>query len=705
MSFNDLHSFEDLQFIPVNEFKQPIIKEWQTVIKKHDLSKCHSVGLVCGKPSGNLEAIDIDIKHDITGNLFERYKLAIEQECKGLLSKLVVQKTRSNGYHFIYRCAEIAGNLKLSNRMTTDEERAFTYAKTYEAEVTKGKSDTDAKKVAEKAAANDNVRVLIETRGLGGMIVCAPSQGYELIYGDFYSIQEITIDEREVLFSTARQLNEVLEQVVVAKTVKIEKTDGKSPFEDYNERGDVVALLQSFGWQIVQNKGKKIIFKRPGQTTAQSSGNFDTEKNWFSVFTTSTEFRPLTAYQPYAVFAVLECNGDYSLASKKLLDLGFGEAKKSSKTETTSTRKIYSRINADDDDFSAIGTPEDYEPHLKRVMDGTLPMGLTTGIPSLDEFFLFKEGNLVVNNGHDNSGKSVVSWYLSLLSAMYHGWTWLVFSSENSLGAFMQKMICFYWGKQLHGDYAMTKTEYETAKKFIENHFYLIKAEDELYNYKDILALAKKVERKAKSEGKRLSYVLVDPYNSLKIDLSGFSKLSTHEYHYEALSEIKAFTQKNKIGFWINCHAVTGALRLKDGDKKYPVAPQKADTEGGGKFANKASDFLTIHRLAQHPIDWNVTEIHVRKIKEVETGGRQTPFDSPIKIEMYKGLCGFREKLEFKTRDAVDPILAWHYKNGTMIEPQQYGQRVIDGLLNERDSDDDDDFKDYTNSIFSEPPF
>jgi len=40
-----------------------------------------------------------------------------------------------------------------------------------------------------------------------------------------------------------------------------------------------------------------------------------------------------------------------------------------------------------------------------------------------------------------------------------------------------------------------------------------------------------------------------------------------------------------------------------------------------------------------------------------------------------------------------------------MIEPQQYGQRVIDGLLNERDSDDDDDFKDYTNSIFSEPPF
>ena len=92
----------------------------------------------------------------------------------------------------------------------------------------------------------------------------------------------------------------------------MKKKDGTSPFDDYNERGDVVNLLQEHGWKAVGNKGAKTIFLRPGQTTSQSSGNYDSDKNWFSVFTTSTEFEPCKAYLPYAVYAMLECNNDYS---------------------------------------------------------------------------------------------------------------------------------------------------------------------------------------------------------------------------------------------------------------------------------------------------------------------------------------------------------------------------------------------------------
>ncbi len=152
---------------------------------------------------------------------------------------------------------------------------------------------------------------------------------------------------------------------------------------------------------------------------------------------------------------------------------------------------------------------------------------------------------------------------------------------------------------------------------------------------------------------------MIDPYNSLKIDLSGFSKLSTHEYHYEAMSEVKAFGQKNKFGWFVNMHAYTQAARQKDGEKKYPVAPNKADTEGGQKFPNKADDFLTVHRLVGHPSEWMITELHVRKIKETDTGGRVTPIDTPVKFEMYKGGTGFFERLEFGGTP-VDPISAWH---------------------------------------------
>jgi hypothetical protein len=656
MNFNHLHELEGLQFIPVNAMKQPLVKDWQNSTTRHDLSNCVAVGLVCGKPSGNVEAIDIDQKYSLDGKLFENYKRLIHEIDPNLLAKLVVQKTKNGGYHFIYRCEKIEGNTKLANRSTTEQEKQETFEKVYEAEVTKGKDHATATETAQKSKINDKVRVLIESRGLGGQIVCNPSVGYELIHGDYYSISEITPDERDVLFGIARQFNEVIQEVVVPKNSNIKKIKGLSPFEDYNNRGDVIGLLQSNGWKVVKQQGAKTIFLRPGQVSSQSSGNYDANKKWFSVFTTSSEFEPERAYLPYAVFAILECRGDFSEASKKLYDMGFGD-REEVKKETPSTRVITSRVDVEDNDFSFLAKPSDYDDYLKSVREGTLQMGLTTGSPSLDMHFLFKEGNLVMTNGIDNTGKSVFTWYLCLLAAMYHGWKGIIFSSENTLGAFMRKMIQFYWGKPLTGNFAMNETEYQIAKKFIEDHFALIKAQEDLYNYKDIINMVKKA-RKVKN----YHYGMIDPYNSLKIDLSGFSKLSTHEYHYEALSEIKAFGQQNNFGWFVNHHAVTAAARTKDGEKKYQAAPNKADTEGGQKVANKADDFLTIHRITQHPTDWMVTELHVRKIKDTETGGRPTPLDIPVKFEMYKGGCAFIERLEFGG-NPTDPVARWHNKN------------------------------------------
>jgi hypothetical protein len=677
MNCDGLHSIEGLQFIPVNGMKQPITKNWQTSTEKHSLANVLAVGLVCGIPSGNVECVDIDLKYSLDKKLFEKYKKLIHIADETLLNKLVVQKTRSGGYHLIYRCSEISGNIKLARRYTTEEERADTYKKTYDGEIIKSTDDAKAKSIAEKAAHNDTVRTLFETRGKGGQFVCHPSPGYEFVFGDLYCISEILPEQRDILHGIARQFNEVVEEYAAPK-YKVEKVKGLSSFEDYNRRGPVVELLENHGWKIVGQKGPKIIFLRPGQTTSQSSGNFDRDKNWFSVFTTSSEFEPEKAYLPYAVFAVLECDKNFSEASKKLFELGYGEREEKKIVE--STRVIKSRINADDEDYSFLATPADYDSYLQSVIDGTLIQGLTTGSPQLDEYFLFKEGDLVMVNGHDNAGKSVVMWWLSMVSAMYHSWNWVIFSSENTLGGFMRKMIQFYWGKSLYGNWAMSREEYLTAKNFVEDHFALIKSEEDMFNYKDIINMMKKTLRK-----KKYHAGLIDPYNSLKIDLSGFSKLSTHEYHYEALSELKFFGRRTGMGLFINHHAVTAALRAKDGDKKYPVAPQKADTEGGGKVSNKADEFLTIHRLTQHPTDNMITEIHVRKVKDTDTGGRVTPFDNPVKFEMYKGGCGFVERLEGGGR-GIDPIAVWHERGGTVAPAMKVVHRQA-GWVPYKDSD------------------
>jgi hypothetical protein len=658
-NYNDLHNIEGIYFLPIGKNKVPTIQKWQIPNGKHDLNKCYGVGILCGEPSGNLECIDVDEKYDLTGNLFERYKKTIHEIDDKLLLKMVVEKTPSGGHHLIYRCSSIAGNTKLANRPTTQEEKENTYNETLAAEKKKGKDEVTAKGIAEKTKGSDKVRVLFETRGSGGQFNCFPTPGYELIFGDFQSISEITSDEREILLGVARQFNEFHEEITYQKS-KIDKVKGTS-FDDYNQNGDVIGLLQSHGWQVVKQHGKKTIFLRPGQTTSQSSGNFDHEKNWFSVFTTSTEFDPQKAYLPYAVFAMLECNKDFSEASRRLYDMGYGERK--DKKEQPSTRVIQSRVSSDDEDYSFMATGNDYNDYLQAVRDGTLKQGLTTGIPSLDEYFLFKEGNMVMTNGHDNAGKSVVVWYLALLSAMYHDWNWIILSSENVLGGVMRKLIQFYWGKPLRGQFAINEKEYQIAKNFIEDHFILIKSEEAMYNYKDIINMVKKALKK-----KKIHCGMIDPYNSLKVDLSGYSKLNTHEYHYEALSELKLFGQVNNFGWFINHHAVTAALRQKDSEKKYPIAPQKADTEQGGKIANKADDFLTIHRITQHPTEWMVTEIYVRKIKDTDTGGRVSPIDKPVKLEMYNWGCSFVEKFDGFAK-GVDPVSSWHNKTNKVDQP------------------------------------
>ena len=192
ITYNQLQdSAKDVKFIPLNDKKQPLAKGWQTSTEQFVLSG-HSVGLVCGKLSGNVEAIDFDLKYDLTGDLIHRYNKAVNDQSKGLLKKVTIQRTKSGGYHYVYRCTKIEGNQKLAQRNGNEEEL----------------------KNGEK------VKVLIETRGEGGQIAVYPSPGYEMIQGSWLTIPSITEDERDILIETARTFNEYMEEVKTYTKVK-----------------------------------------------------------------------------------------------------------------------------------------------------------------------------------------------------------------------------------------------------------------------------------------------------------------------------------------------------------------------------------------------------------------------------------------------------------------------------------------------------
>ena len=98
-----------LSIIPIGESKLPIgmWKENQTKIIEPNSNfvsdKLKGIGIVCGKVSGGLECIDIDEKYSLDKKLFSEYKKSISELDKDLLKKLVVQKTPSGGYHFLYK--------------------------------------------------------------------------------------------------------------------------------------------------------------------------------------------------------------------------------------------------------------------------------------------------------------------------------------------------------------------------------------------------------------------------------------------------------------------------------------------------------------------------------------------------------------------------------------------------------------------------
>ena len=322
------HALSYLQYgysvIATDEYKRPAIESWkkyqeqkpseQLIEQMFSSYRAKGVAVICGSVSGNLEVIDIDSKYDQHGTLFEDFMQALRNTDPLLADKILIAKTLNKGYHIYYRCEQISGNQKLASRSTTELEQ--------------------------KDNPHHKVVVLIETRGEGGYVIAEPSPGYCFMNGKPTNCPLITVAERETILEIARSFNQYYEEPVQYeyKENSTAKNYGLSPFEDYNKRVDMKELLTSHGWTVVGENKEKIFFKRPGNSSSKTSGNFNKHLGWFSVFTTSSVFETDKAYQPYAVYAMLECNGDFKLAAKQLLHAGYGVK------DISTSNKIHNRI-------------------------------------------------------------------------------------------------------------------------------------------------------------------------------------------------------------------------------------------------------------------------------------------------------------------------------------------------------------------------
>lgn len=259
------------------------------------------IALITGKISGNLEAIDIDTKNDLDGDLMKTFYNEIRQSNPVLATKLIMAQTRSNGFHLIYRCSEPGRNTALAKRPTTEQEL-----------------QKDPKQ---------KCKVLIETRSEAGYIVIAPTPGYKILQGNITNIPSIQPQERELLFTIARSFNTYIEKQIIRQPPKIRTAGELTPWDDFNRRGDIISLLEKHGWKTVRQNKERTWFRRPGNTDQFSSANYNHHLGLLRVFSPSTDFQTDRGYRPFEVFAILECNYNITEAARKLTSLGYGQKK------------------------------------------------------------------------------------------------------------------------------------------------------------------------------------------------------------------------------------------------------------------------------------------------------------------------------------------------------------------------------------------
>lgn len=294
---------------------------------------------------------------------------------------------------------------------------------------------------------------------------------------------------------------------------------------------------------------------------------------------------------------------------------------------------------------------------LLDVKYDRIEQGMGLGIDEIDEFLRFKKGAFNVCVGHANTGKTTVIVYLMTAYAIKHSLKWLIFSSENTDYSIARKIMEFKTGKPVQ---RLSDAEIKSCLDWIDEHFKII-AVDKIYTARTLMDEAKVIKDAWDYDG-----LLIDPYNSLAKDPTVLRQVGGHEYDYQIASEMRLFCKTNNVSMWLNAHAVTESLRrVHDQQHEFAGHPkpcQMSDIEGGGKWGNRADDVISVHRYTQHPSRWMVSDIHVRKVKETESGGRPTSMDSPISLRMIEGNCQFtcagKDVIEFHKEVEVIPNIS-----------------------------------------------
>lgn len=357
-------------------------------------------------------------------------------------------------------------------------------------------------------------------------------------------------------------------------------------------------------------------------------------------------------------------------AAISTFDDGIENGKRRPLHEAKKIEKSREFVKRGDGSYDFLADKQEMDDYEQAVIDGTLEMGLPTGYTAFDKYFMFKRNHLVFWGGLDNVGKSYGLWYFAVLAALYHDWKFLIFSAENSDGLVRRKIKEFVANRPLKEMYERK----EPVDDYVDSHFKIMTSRKG-YTWDDMILRAEIVF----DEGFEFDCLVAEPYNAMYVP----KDMNFYSHDVYALNRMREFKQ-NYSSIWVADHIESKSAREKD-DDGYVKVPWKSSMSGGQIKSNKADDIIMMHRLANHPDYWNVLEFHTQKIKETETGGKQSPKDDPFKLMINQNMCGYHT--EFGV-DAVEEY--WkkleRHNNNRNVDSEQKEESA--GIMPSEDFDD-----------------
>lgn len=356
--------------------KRPCIGSWkqyqkrrptQTELRAWLSNPQDGLCIITGRVSGNLEIIDFDNG----GELFAGWYELIPED---LQEQLVIEQTPSDGWHVIYRYqSNVSGNMKLAQRKD-----------------------------------GSKVQTLIETRGEGGLFLCAPTGGYRLTQGDLMNLPVLTLSQRETLLQAAWSLNEYIPE----PAEQSQQSDNSSlrPGDDYNTCGNVADLLRSHGWQLVNTYGDNQRWRRPDKAHGWSA-TLRTTDNVFYVFSSNASpFEPNKAYSPFMVYSLLEHGGNCSKAAAELSRQGYGQKQEPAGNVDLSGIVPDEEYPWDDGSVSLTEMIANFQGLNKPIIHGLLREGETMNViasPKIGKSWLVNSLTISIASGMDWLGLKI----------------------------------------------------------------------------------------------------------------------------------------------------------------------------------------------------------------------------------------------------------------------------------------------------------